>query len=297
MPKTQFQEGGAVRAGALDGALRPRILGLAENLPGPSWCAILIETGAAEVADEADPITGPALAWRPWGNRFRVRFEAGAVGTYVLVSTSALGNTIGHIPESRGLREIADHPVTVPLGAMGDARIAMQAAFLGIRRELEAEEAAAHAVVEAYLRVILVEVYRAAQSLLGGPEGAGPSHRMFTRFSALVERHFRERWTVNDYAAALGVTRDRLGDECRRVRGLGPKELIDRRAILEARLLLETSGRAISEIAGGLGFASSAQFSRFFSRSVGQPPGFYRASFLRGAETGVSDPARPYDWP
>lgn len=299
--QTRFQsrvpDSGAVRAGRLDGALGPRIVGLAESLPGPSWCAILIETGSAEVAGETARIAGPVLAWRRWGAGVRIRFGAGAVGTYVLLDASALGNAIGHMPESRDLRAIADHAVTVPLGPLGETRAAMEAAFRGIRRETGAEAAAAHAVVEAHLRIILVEIYRAAVALSGEPEGASPSHQVFTRFSALVERHFRERWTVNRYAARLGITRDRLGDMCRRVRGVGPKDLIDRRAALEARLLLETSGLAIGEIAGTLGFASSAQFSRYFLRHVGQSPGAYRASFLGGGETGVSDPARPFDWP
>ena len=112
-----------------------------------------------------------------------------------------------------------------------------------------------------------------------------------------MERHFRDRWTVGDYARTLGVTRDRLGDMCRRVRGLGPKDIIDRRVMLEARLLLETSGRSVNEIAGTLGFASSAQFNRFFSHHADQPPGRYRAAYHEGAELGVSDPARPFDWP
>lgn len=297
MVKPGFHDSNAVRAGALEGALRPRILGLAESLPGPSWCAVLIENGAGAVAGEAQSITGPALGWRPWGGRSRIRFEAGAVGTYVLLGESALANAIGHMPESRDLRAIAERVVTVSLAGNRGAMAPMRAAFLGIRRELGSGGAAARAVVEAYLRVILVTVYRAALPDGEEPDRASPSHRTFRRFSALVEQHFRSRWTVNDYAAALGLTRDRLGDVCRRVRGLGPKEVIDRRAMREAQLLLETSGLSVGEIAGALGFASAAPFSRFFARHAAQPPGAYRAAFLRGAETGVSDPARLFDWP
>jgi AraC family transcriptional activator of pobA len=208
-----------------------------------------------------------------------------------------LANAIGHMPESRDLRDVADHQVTVPLGALPAVRATLRSAFSGIRRELDADAPAAHVVVEAHLRVILVEVFRAALMLSSRSQGASPSHRFFTRFSSLVERHFRERWTVNDYARALGVTRDRLGDMSRRVRGLSPKDIIDRRAMREARLLLETSGRSVNEIAVTLGFASAAQFNRFFSHHAHQPPGAYRGSYLQGFEKGISDPARPFDWP
>ncbi|WP_439524857.1 helix-turn-helix domain-containing protein [Marivita sp.] len=297
MPDRRFRDSATVRAGALTGDLRSRIVGLAESLHGPSWCAILLEDGGAMLSGEDARIKAPVLAWRPWSETSRLRSDAGAVGAYVLLSASALGNTIGHLPEARDLRDVADHQVTVPLASMSETRFALRTAFAGIRRELEDDAIAAHVVVEAYLRVILIELLRAAPSYSDGPQGASPSHRAFTRFSTLVERHFRDRWSVSLYAETLGVTRDRLGDMCRRVRGLGPKEIIDRRVMLEARLLLETSGRSVNEIAGTLGFSSPAQFNRFFSNHADLPPGGYRTSFLRGVELGVSDPARPFDWP
>mgnify|MGYP000058923291 CR=1 FL=1 len=297
MPDQKLHDSATVRAGAVEGPLRPRIVGLAESLRGPSWCAVLIEDGAVDIAEGAQRIEAPALAWRPWREGLRLRFDAGAVGAYVLLNASVLGNTIGHLPEARDLRDVADHDISVPLRNASERRDALRTAFAGIRRELDEDAPAAHVVVEAYLRVILIEVFRSAQSFSGGPRGASPSHRAFTRFSTLVERHFRERWTVNDYAERLGLTRDRLGDICRRVRDLGPKDIIDRRVMIEARLLLETSGRSINEISSALGFGSSAQFNRFFVRHAQQPPGAYRAAFQKGIEVGVSDPARPFDWP
>lgn len=297
MPDLRFHDSATVRAGALTGGLRSRIVGLAESLRGPSWCAVLLEEGGAVLAGEEDRINAPVLAWRPWDDTSRLRFDAGAVGTYVLLSASALGNTIGHLPEARDLRDVADHKLTVPLTSASERRGALRTAFAGIRRELEDDAVAAHVVVEAYLRVILIELLRSAPSYSDGPQGASPSHRAFTRFSTLVERHFRDRWSVLLYAETLGVTRDRLGDICKRVRGLGPKDIIDRRVMIESRLLLETSGRSVNEIASALGFGSAAQFSRFFVRHANQPPGAYRLSFLKGLEQGVSDPARPFDWP
>ena len=60
MKNPSLYDAGSVRAGALDGPLRPKIVGLAENLPGPSWCAILIEDGLAEVAGETGRVVGPS---------------------------------------------------------------------------------------------------------------------------------------------------------------------------------------------------------------------------------------------
>ncbi len=288
---------GTVRAGVLDESLRPRVVGFAESLPGPSWFMVLVGSGSVRFSGEDFAETGPVLCWRPWTRDSRATFQAGTEGVYLIVGPTALANAVGHIPESRELREMADRPVTAPLSGQGNSFDTVRAAFLGVSREVGLDLAAAHAVVEAYLRVILVEVFRAGQSQLSGSERIAPSQGVFTRYLALIEEHFRERWSVNDYAAALGVSRDRLGDICRRVRGLGPKDLIDRRVALEARLQLENSSHSIQQVAGVLGFSSAAQFSRFFHRTLGTPPGTYRAAFLEGTQSGASDPARPYDWP
>jgi AraC family transcriptional activator of pobA len=293
----QHTAAGVVRSGLLDGSLRPRVVGLAESLAGPSWFAVLIETGVAHFSDVDTPISGPSLVWRPWGGGARVTFQAGTSGTYIILGPTALANAVGHMPETRELREMADRVVISALTPSSDDFLSLRAVFQGVGRELGSDGAAAHAVVEAYLRVILVEVFRAGKSQLEIRERPGASHRVFADYGALVEAHFRERWSVNDYSRALGVSRDRLGDICRRVRGLGPKELIDRRVALEARLQLENSSNSIQQIAGLLGFSSAAQFNRFFARTVGRPPGAYRDAFVRGGQLAVADPARPYDWP
>ncbi|MDF0602858.1 AraC family transcriptional regulator [Psychromarinibacter sp. C21-152] len=288
---------GMVRSSTLDGALRPRLVGLAETPAGPAWLTALIEYGHATFGDETRPVTGPALAWRPWWRGARARFEAGTVGAYVLLGPTALAAAVGHMPESRDLREMVDHPVTCPLDRTGETLSSMRAAFSGVRREILAQEPAAHAVVEAHLRVILIEAYRVRGSLPSIEQPSSPSHRIFARYSAMIERNFRDRWTVEKYADALGTSRDRLGDVCRRVRGIGAKDLIDRRVVLEARLQLENSSNSIEQVAGLLGFASAAQFNKFFRRRVGQPPGAYRAHMRTNRAARSEDDRSLYDWP
>ena len=113
----------------------------------------------------------------------------------------------------------------------------------------------------------------------------------------MIERNFRDRWTVQDYAAALGTSRDRLGDVCQRVRGIGAKDLIDRRVILEARLQLEQSSNSVEQIAGLLGFQSAAQFTTFFRRRMGRPPAAYRAHVQSGRSAGTEHDGNLFEWP
>jgi AraC family transcriptional activator of pobA len=297
MPEVNLLAAGVVRSSTLDGALRPRLVGLAESPEGPSWLTALIESGQAIFGEEAQPVTGPALVWRPWRRGSRARFEAGTLGAYVLLGPTALAAAVGHMPESRDLREMSAQPVTRALYPGGESLTAMRTAFSGVRRELLAQEPAAHAVVEAHLRVILVEAYRARTGLLAGEDPSSPSHRIFARYSAMIERNFRDRWTVARYADALGTSRDRLGDVCRRVRGIGAKDLIDRRVVLEARLQLENSSNTIEQVAGLLGFASAAQFNKFFRRKTGRPPGAYRAHVQTNRAARSEEDRSLYDWP
>ena len=288
---------GAIRAGILGGSLRPRIVGRAESLPGPSWFGLLVDTGKAWIAGQDAAIDGPALTWRPWPSDARARFAAGTTGSYVLVGSSALASVVGYMPEARELRDSADRSVIVPLHDDSETLQKLRFAFFGISRELDSGDVAARAVVEAYLRLILVEVHRASRPEMAGSERTSPSRRAFARFSDLVESHFRERWTVNDYARSLGMSRDRLGDICVSVRGMGPKQLVDRRVTIEARLQLENSSNSIQQISALLGFHSPPQFTRFFTRTTGVSPGLYRQNFLREVELGQRDQALPYEWP
>lgn len=297
MQNVQHSTGDALRAGVLDGSLRPRIIGLAESLPGPSWFTLMVETGKAWISDEDDMIEGPALVWRPWPETGRARLSAGATGSYIVIGSAALANAAGYMPETRELREAADRIVVAPLDGQPERTRYLRMAFHGLIRELGINEIAARAVVEAYLRVILVEAYRASQPGLAGSERLSPAHRVFSKFGEMVESHFRERWTVTEYARVLGMSRDRLSDICVKVRGLGPKELVDRRVTIEARLQLENSSHSVQQIADLLGFNSSSQFTRFFARTAGVPPGRYRAAFLRDQDTTESATSLPYEWP
>lgn len=288
---------GSVRAGALDGSLRPRIVGLAENLPGPSWFVLVVDTGQVWIGDEDQPIAGPVLVWRPWKRNARAKFAAGATGHYAILGPNALASALGYMPETRELRVMEDKLITAPLFEQRERLQSMRFAFTGLNRELRSGGMAARAAVEAYLRVILIEVYRAGQSQMAGSDKAPSSNREFTKFIELVEAHFRERWTVNEYAGSLGMSRDRLGDICHRVRGLGPKDLIDRRVTVEARLQLENSSNSIQEIAALLGFSSSPQFTRFFVRTMGTPPGLYRKECASGVLPDEMEPVLPFEWP
>lgn len=128
-------------------------------------------------------------------------------------------------------------------------------------------------VAELAMVLTLVGADRAPAS---APVGRGRQDALVARFRRLVEIHYREGWTVAEYAAALAATTPTLTRACRAVIGRAPGEVVQDRLLLEAMRLLTYTASSISEIAEGLGFADPAYFARFFKGHTGVTASAFR---------------------
>lgn len=267
-----------IRAEPVESGLRSRIIGRADAVTGTSWRALHLRRGEVEILspDGATRLEGPAVAWLPWSDGLRIRIAAGSAGVHILAGQAAVTNAIGFKTESRDLKAVAGQAILVPLSAEGRARDVLAQCFEGILAEVREQGISSMTVIEAHLRILLIALWRMEGPRVGSAATGSSSRDLATRFNTLLESHFRERWTVERFATALGISADRLTDVCRRTRGLPPKAIIDARTAVEARLLLENSTASIDEIAHQLGFSSAAHFNRFFHRATGTPPGRHR---------------------
>ncbi|MFE8991388.1 helix-turn-helix transcriptional regulator [Streptomyces collinus] len=100
-----------------------------------------------------------------------------------------------------------------------------------------------------------------------------------------MEKNFARTRRVEDYAEALGYSSRTLSRATLASVGLGAKEVIDRRVVLEARRLLAHSDQTAARIAGRLGFSSATHFSKFFHQRTGQSPIAFRDT-VRGHARG-----------
>jgi len=95
-------------------------------------------------------------------------------------------------------------------------------------------------------------------------------------FLALLERRYRLRWGVQDYASALQVSRSKLL-RCIQARlDTTPADLIRNRTLREAERLLQATQKSCSEISEDLGFLSQAQFTHAFQSGNGVSPSAFR---------------------
>ena len=97
-------------------------------------------------------------------------------------------------------------------------------------------------------------------------------------FNFLVEKHFREKHSVTDYAELLHKSPKTLSNLFKKIGDKTPLQYIKERIALEARRLLAKTTKSVSEIGYDLGFNDVQSFSRFFKNLEGCSPLDFRIS-------------------
>ncbi|MEV7283801.1 AraC family transcriptional regulator [Streptomyces sp. NPDC093252] len=156
-----------------------------------------------------------------------------------------------------------------------DAALRLAAEHLGIEfRALGHLPLDIHTAALRHLLAVLVLRLTHLTAPAGSP--ASEPDPTYLRFRDAVEKGFARTRRVQDYARTLGYSPRTLSRATLAAAGLGAKEFIDRRVILEAKRLLAHSDQSAARIAGRLGFPSATHFSKFFLRGTGQTPLAFR---------------------
>lgn len=132
-----------------------------------------------------------------------------------------------------------------------------------------------HALTALMLRVAHVSAQAAAED--DGTPQQDAAASAFSRFRTAVEHGFTSNHSVSAYADELGYSRRTLVRAVRAATGLTPKAFIDRRVVLEAKRMLAHTELPVGRIGVAVGFADSANFSKFFQQHVGVSPAGFRA--------------------
>lgn len=104
----------------------------------------------------------------------------------------------------------------------------------------------------------------------------GRSSQLYYEFLEAVQLHYRTNRDVAFYADCLNVSPRYLSQVAHRISGKSPKNIIDHTLADALACQLRTTQKTIQEIAYEHGFASQAQFSKFFKKLMGQSPSEWR---------------------
>jgi AraC family transcriptional regulator, transcriptional activator of pobA len=91
-------------------------------------------------------------------------------------------------------------------------------------------------------------------------------------FKLLVEKHFIETRTVNNYAEMLHISPKHLSEVVRETLGRSPLQIIHDILLLEAKVQLGSTDKSVSEIAYFLKFDDPSHLSHFIKKRTGLSP-------------------------
>ncbi|MFK8912261.1 AraC family transcriptional regulator [Streptomyces sp. YS-3] len=104
------------------------------------------------------------------------------------------------------------------------------------------------------------------------------AHPVFRSFRSSVEANFRQHHDAGYYARALGYAPRTLSRAVQQATGRTAKAYIVDRIILEAKRLLAHDRLTAARCATTLGFPDASNFSVFFRKATGVPPGAWQAA-------------------
>ena len=103
----------------------------------------------------------------------------------------------------------------------------------------------------------------------------------FKNFLMILEENFRRSEGVEFYAGKLFMSSRNLNLICQNILQQSVTEIIETRKLIEAKNLLTSTDKTISEIGYDLGFNEKAYFSSVFKKKTGQTPSEFREEMSR----------------
>ncbi|WP_119462889.1 AraC family transcriptional regulator [Rhodospirillaceae bacterium SYSU D60014] len=105
---------------------------------------------------------------------------------------------------------------------------------------------------------------------------AGMHDPIVGRALGLLHGQMTRRWTTEDLAGEIGLSRSAFAERFTRIVGEPPMRYLARQRLVHASMLLRETVDAIARIAYEVGYESEAAFNRAFRREYGVPPAAWR---------------------
>ncbi|MGF1705539.1 helix-turn-helix domain-containing protein [Enterovibrio baiacu] len=241
---------------------------------------MILESGSmtAQIRESSEEYQGGCVLSIPAREVHGFVHQPGVTGFILSISQPFILSLFNE-SERQALSSLLREPLVIPLT---EGRHIVELKALGERllAEYQGRESGQASMIGAYLKIVFVLLSRQIQHR----EPAQPSDAktaLFEKFTALVEQHYHQHWSVNEYATALGLSQGQLNRTCQRSADQQALEIIHGRIVDEAKRLLIFTQLSSKEIGYQLGFKDPGYFSRFFTRHVGQAPKQFQQQLLR----------------
>ncbi|WP_235912084.1 AraC family transcriptional regulator [Mesorhizobium xinjiangense] len=129
-----------------------------------------------------------------------------------------------------------------------------------------------------------VRRYLASQPPAVSAWSAGMRDPIVGRALGLLHGQIARRWTTEDLAGEIAISRSAFAERFTRVIGEPPMRYLARQRFEQATARLRDSTDPIARIAFDVGYESEAAFNRAFRREYGVPPASWRREHMVGKE-------------
>lgn len=236
--------------------------------------------GVVNVESQRIEFAAPCLLLLPSRTVHAFSFASGSDGPVISAVQRPLESMMRiAAPELLGLFH---RPAVLPLPWAEDSTL--WPLFVQLESEVRGEESGQFGAGMALLLALLVRVARLARPARAQRPRKERRAALLERFRELVNRQFRQHWSLELYASHLGISTAQLGRLCREELGESALGLINARLMREAQRQLAYSGLDVKQIARDLGFRDTSYFSRFFRKQAGVKPSEFRAACRRAAD-------------
>jgi len=132
-------------------------------------------------------------------------------------------------------------------------------------------------IVRHLLSALFIMIESERKKIAAGDENINAiQNETFKNFLIILEENFRRPLGVEFYAEKLFMTSRNLNLICQSIMNKSVSEMIDTRKLTEAKNLLASTNKSISEIGFELGFNEKSYFSNVFKKKSGQTPTEFR---------------------
>jgi AraC-like DNA-binding protein len=269
----------ALHAEAYSGGLAPRDWIIRQDAVRRAHL-LVIETrsGTAALRGTSVAFAAPALIWLPGDIDAHLQVQAGTTGYLIAISEDFLTRIVAGSAEALHLQRTINR-FAMLTGPQIDGEFSGAAESCAtLVRELHTPGRGSMTMVSSHILLLCLRLWRSATLEETASEAVqrGDGPRLVGNFLQMVELHYRDGWPIARYAAALGVTDDKLHAHCKRQKARSPRTIIHQRLLHEACTRLHQLDLPVEQIGYGLGFRDPGYFSRFFRKHQGISPGAYR---------------------
>ncbi|WAC70909.1 AraC family transcriptional regulator [Roseateles sp. SL47] len=167
--------------------------------------------------------------------------------------------------------------VHIPAGGAFNAPLAALLPLVAM--ETVASAPGANVAAASLANLVLVQILRAHLASAHQPPGwlGAMADASIGRALSMMHGDVGRRWTVDDLARAIGMSRTAFSTRFRERVGLPPLDYLTRWRMTLAADALRTGDASLMAIAERVGYASDTAFSNAFKRERGVSPGRFRA--------------------